>query len=257
MANVGDDVLRNILARLPGKPLLRFRCVSKHWNHLISDPYLMKTRSRRMILLPFPRPLALIDDNVPAQDKAHSMVRIGSPLDHQEEDIEVSIVGTLNGIVLLALTDFSLRCHCQLILYNPLTCALKILEVMDTPVHFIPFVFGFGYGYGDHDLKIVKFYPSIYTTTPQVYKFSDFLILALNLKDMEFSKIKLPRTVEMEVLLLGSVDGCLCLVNKIGDLNFDMWLMKEKCSWLKAHSFRFGGLEGGFRLPDSNSGKTH
>ncbi|KAI3793447.1 hypothetical protein L1987_36066 [Smallanthus sonchifolius] len=81
MENVCDDVLYNILGRLPGKPLLRLRCVSKHWNCLISDPYFMKSRSRRMILLPFtrPRPLVVIDENVAVKDKAHSMVGVHYP----------------------------------------------------------------------------------------------------------------------------------------------------------------------------------
>ncbi|XP_076946910.1 putative F-box protein At1g50880 [Bidens hawaiensis] len=89
--NVGNDILYNILARLPGKPLLRFRCVSKHWNGLISDPYFMKSRSRRMI----------------------------------------------------------------------------------------------------------------------------------------------------HVTLLGSIGGCLCVVNKVDSTRFDVWLMKEEWSWMKAHSFTF------------------
>ncbi|XP_076895276.1 putative F-box protein At4g10190 [Bidens hawaiensis] len=132
--HIGDDVLRNILARLPGKPLQRLKCTSKHWNRLISDPDFMKSRSRRMILLPFPRPLVVIDDNVPIED---SMVRVRSPLEHhhQEEGTQVCIVGTLNdnGIVLLAIYDgWSLR-RCHLILYNPLTCASKTLVVIDLP----------------------------------------------------------------------------------------------------------------------------
>ncbi|KAI3793567.1 hypothetical protein L1987_36186 [Smallanthus sonchifolius] len=159
MANVhiGDDVVRNILVRLPGKSLLRFRCASKHWNHLISDPYFMKSR--------FTQPLALIDDNVAAEDEAHSIVRIG-PLEHQEKDTDISIVGTLN-----------------------VSC---------------------------------------------------IGIVALNVKEMVFSKVKLPYELEPPGFLLGSLDGCLCMVNKTGVIRFDVWLMKEECSWMKAHSFTFG-----------------
>ncbi|PWA44015.1 F-box domain-containing protein [Artemisia annua] len=46
---VPEDILCKILANLPVKPLLQFKCVSKHWNRLISDP---SFRSRSMILLP-------------------------------------------------------------------------------------------------------------------------------------------------------------------------------------------------------------
>ncbi|KAI3799716.1 hypothetical protein L1987_35015 [Smallanthus sonchifolius] len=147
MENVCDDVLYSILGRLPGKPLLRLRCVSNRWNALISDPYFMKSRSRRMILLPYTRPLVAIDEKVPVKDKAHSMVGIHYPL---EKSMVVSIVGTFNGIVLLALTDFYKSLRCELVLYNPLTCASNKLLVMD-PLYQTSFVFGFA------DLKIVRF----------------------------------------------------------------------------------------------------
>uniref|UniRef100_A0A251T6E2 F-box associated interaction domain-containing protein n=1 Tax=Helianthus annuus TaxID=4232 RepID=A0A251T6E2_HELAN len=42
-------------------------------------------------------------------------------------------------------------------------------------------------------------------------------------------------------LLLGSLDGYLCMVNNVtGSFTFDVWLMKEEGVWLKARSFRFG-----------------
>ncbi|XP_076890988.1 F-box protein CPR1-like [Bidens hawaiensis] len=281
MANVSDDILRNILARLPGKPLLRFKSASKHWNRLISDPNFMKSRSRRMIILPFPRPLVVIDDNVPAEDEAHSMVKIPSPFKHripsplayQDEGTEVSIVGTLNGIVLMALTDPKFL-RCKLILYNPLTCVSKV--VMDS-IYQIPYVFGFGYGETPHDLKIVRieFFRNIkqfkcdvfdlktnsWSATPQYvewdfYFWGDLVlfldgflywaplrsgsgILALSVKEMVFSKIKLPDGLDHLIRLLGSIDGCLCVIYKINITTFDMWLMKDNCSWMKAHSFTF------------------
>ncbi|MFS7986843.1 putative F-box domain-containing protein [Helianthus anomalus] len=281
MANVGDNVLHNIFARLPGKPLLRFRCVSKHWNGLISDPYFMKSRSRRMILSPFLRGhLVAIDDHVPAEDEVHTIVRIRSPLEHHGEGTQVvSMVGTFNGIVLLALTD-ELLC-CQLILYNPLTRASKILLVLDGNIYdHPPFVFGFGYGATEDDLKLVSFkvpdYPDRHRykcdvfdlktssrgTSQYLYRHfqfsgdvgmfingflcwtASFVILALNIKEMVFSKVKLPYGIEYaSELLLGSIGGCLCVINKIGTTGFDVWLLKEECTWMKAHSFTFG-LEG-------------
>ncbi|XP_076890982.1 F-box/kelch-repeat protein At3g06240-like [Bidens hawaiensis] len=284
MANIhiGDDILHNILGRLPGKPLLRFRCVSKHWNALISDPCFMRSRSRRMILLPFTRPLVVIDDNVPAEDEAHSMVTIPSPLKH-DEGTHVSVVGALNGIVLLALHDTSLRCH--LVLYNPLTCASKILVAMDRPCSGHPYVFGFGYGVGD-DLKIVRLKTvynridkrlykydvfdlktSLWSGLPYTYLIRDFelsgqaglfvngflywsayfsnkAILALNVKEMVFSKVEAPNGhyFECNGLVLGVLDGCLCMINNSSNTNiaFDLWLMKEEDVWLKIRSFSFG-----------------
>ncbi|KAK9061544.1 hypothetical protein SSX86_018726 [Deinandra increscens subsp. villosa] len=298
MEKLGDDVLYNILARLPGKALLRSRCVSKHWNTLISYPCFMKMRSRRMILLPISRPLAVLDDNVPVIDKANSIVRIRSPLDQQRRQgihVSSSIVGTLkqtNGIVILALTDAKLL-QCQLVLYNPLTCVSKALVVMDIPPSWnrlkvwSPYLFGFG------DDKIVRFdcwnhsNRSMYTwdvfdlktgscsgrtrylrkkdlhfSAEDAGMFVDgFLywavsdddgvfgtILALDVKEMVFSRIKLPvRLKHCAGPLLGSKDddnGCrrLCMVTTIDHIIFDLWVMRRRKEdegasvWSKAHS---------------------
>ncbi|GKD05008.1 F-box domain containing protein [Tanacetum coccineum] len=73
-----DHILYNILARLPAKALLRFQCVSKHWIHLIKDPYLMKLRSRRLVLLSY-KSLVAIDDNVHVEGTTNSVVEVSSP----------------------------------------------------------------------------------------------------------------------------------------------------------------------------------
>ncbi|CAK9182728.1 unnamed protein product [Ilex paraguariensis] len=41
-----DDLLTGILIRLPTKPLLRFKSVSKHWLSLITSPYFYRRRSQ-------------------------------------------------------------------------------------------------------------------------------------------------------------------------------------------------------------------
>ncbi|MFS7937608.1 putative F-box domain-containing protein [Helianthus anomalus] len=91
MPHIPKDIVFNILVRLPKQPILRFRCLSKHWNPLLSDHF-MKSRSRRMILLPT-RPLHTID---------------------------YTNDGTINGIVLVFKDD--------MILYNPFTQAFKIVS---------------------------------------------------------------------------------------------------------------------------------
>ncbi|KAJ4973354.1 hypothetical protein NE237_006528 [Protea cynaroides] len=44
-----EDLMVNILSRLPVKVLSRFRCVCKRWNMLISDPYFVSTHQGRAI----------------------------------------------------------------------------------------------------------------------------------------------------------------------------------------------------------------
>ncbi|PWA29490.1 F-box domain-containing protein [Artemisia annua] len=151
--HISDHILYNILARLPQKSLLRFQCVSKHWNHLIKDPYLMKLRSniRRMILLSHERRLLTTDDTT------NLVVEVSSFLG------PVDILGTFNGIVLLLVKNNTYidnyYVH-QLILYNPVTRVSKILPdspspaVLDNGSHY---TFGFGYDTTTDDLNIVRF----------------------------------------------------------------------------------------------------
>ncbi|RZB41108.1 hypothetical protein D0Y65_055380 [Glycine soja] len=37
-----DELIEEILSRLPVKPLIQFKCVCKGWNSLMSDPYFIK-----------------------------------------------------------------------------------------------------------------------------------------------------------------------------------------------------------------------
>ncbi|XP_076957349.1 uncharacterized protein LOC143632813 [Bidens hawaiensis] len=72
---------------------------------------------------------------------------------------------------------------------------------------------------------------------------SYFGIFALNVRKMVFSDIKPPDGFgfdkRIEVPVLGSIGGCLYVVNMVGSTGFEVWLMKEKCSWMKIHSFNF------------------
>ncbi|XP_015872919.2 F-box/kelch-repeat protein At3g23880 [Ziziphus jujuba] len=47
--DVPDDIVVDILRRLPVKSLVRFRCVSKSWRSLISDPTFVRTHLSRLI----------------------------------------------------------------------------------------------------------------------------------------------------------------------------------------------------------------
>ncbi|XP_058202731.1 F-box/kelch-repeat protein At3g06240-like [Rhododendron vialii] len=50
-----EEILTDILSRLPVKPLCRFKCVSPSWNSLISDPYFVKTHLNRTDTLKNPK----------------------------------------------------------------------------------------------------------------------------------------------------------------------------------------------------------
>ncbi|KAJ9562139.1 hypothetical protein OSB04_007299 [Centaurea solstitialis] len=136
--NIPDEVLDNILSRLSPKPLMRFRCASKHWNRLITD---LNSRSRRMILLCYGR------THLYAFDPKHqNTVKLTYPFEHQI--YKFSIIGTLLGIVLLLLEENIVGPRI-FILYNPLTRATKKLPGLPRPccvTAAIGSIYGFSHG---------------------------------------------------------------------------------------------------------------
>ncbi|KAK1431366.1 hypothetical protein QVD17_07823 [Tagetes erecta] len=77
---------------MPTTPLLRFRGISNHWNRLISDHF-MKSRSRRMILLPaYFQSLQAIDRSV------HTILKLPYPFKNKKSYTDVNIVGSVSGI---------------------------------------------------------------------------------------------------------------------------------------------------------------
>ncbi|KAI3706073.1 hypothetical protein L1987_76326 [Smallanthus sonchifolius] len=144
MHHLPEDIVFDIFIRMPTKPLLQLRCLSKDWNRMIAD-HVTKSKSRRMTILPF-KPLHALDN------KVHSIFKLPSSLNNKESK-HVRLAGTLNGIVLLVLED--------MILYNPLTGAFKIVP---NPPFESSYTrnenYGFGYGTSPDDLKIVRLTPN-------------------------------------------------------------------------------------------------
>ncbi|PWA76407.1 F-box domain-containing protein [Artemisia annua] len=277
--HISDHILYNILARLPQKSLLRFQCVSKQWNHLIKDPYLMKLRSniRRMILFSHGRRLLTTDDTT------NSVVEVSSFFG------PVDILGTFNGIVLLLVNNTFIDqyyVHHRLILYNPVTRVSKILPDSPSPAvldNWSHYTFGFGYDTTTDDLKIVRFrseyyyihdkcdvfsfkknsWENILHTNIQEIQFrlrsmgkylNGFLywtgysklddklaIVALNVKDMVLTKINLPNQFSNDYTPLGTIDGCLHMIDeRVDHMGFNVWVMKEQGvenSWMIRWSF--------------------
>ncbi|KAJ9546163.1 hypothetical protein OSB04_025870 [Centaurea solstitialis] len=153
--NLPDDVIHNILSRLSAKPLMRFKCVSAYWNTQITESYF---KSHRKLLLSGTSLYALKGKN------AYSRVELPSPFETRGHWRKVLVVGTLYGIVVLALEREDAF---QLMLYNPLTreanklpnpprsCCISAGKLR---------AYGFGYGYDatPHDSKIVIGYSKVF-----------------------------------------------------------------------------------------------
>ncbi|KAD4384739.1 hypothetical protein E3N88_24907 [Mikania micrantha] len=267
--HIPDDIICNIVAWLPTKPLVRFfQCVSKYWNRRLCEPNFMKLRSRKMIFLPTYENLKLIDDNVPSDNTSDLIVERCHPFDTKLS--KPNVIGAFSGVVLLAWREY-------FVLYNPFTGATKQLPRLS--MSFGRIARGFGYGATPDDLKIFRICQDY--NTCDVYNFREgswsrlntskyhimylyfkynvghfvngflywiayfrSMLIAINVNDMVISEICLPFQIGSELILnpLGTMDGYLCSLQPITNGGFDMWVMKEENQWSIIYSFQLAGL---------------
>ncbi|XP_071727053.1 F-box/kelch-repeat protein At3g23880-like [Rutidosis leptorrhynchoides] len=263
-----DEIVLRILGRLPTKPLVRFQCVSKHWNRMIKDPYLMKFRSPKHILVSLDNSLHLIENTSNSILNRYCPTEDVCDWDNNYEKL-VFVIGTINGIVVLSLNFFG-----TMILYNPLTSISKKLP--PPPPDDIGHV-SYGLGYITttpddpkivilkHDLvfRVYRFKENSWSswntsqcTSNTCYfdkvgtflngflhwiNYPKYVLTVLDLKDMMLSEIDMPSAFETRgntCTVLGTIDGSLCLLKRRVWCNeqFEMWVMKEhgvKYQWAK------------------------
>ncbi|PIA30532.1 hypothetical protein AQUCO_05500072v1 [Aquilegia coerulea] len=147
MANIPQEIITEILTRVPAKSLLRFRCVSKPWCNLISDSSFIKTHLIRAV--------ERNNMNLFLHSKDQHIYSVDG--DTLNESMEIKnpfhgclIHGSCNGIVCL-------RKENKICLMNPSTREYKILEI-DHREYLLnyPKVYGFGYDDTTEDFKLVK-----------------------------------------------------------------------------------------------------
>lgn len=116
-----QDVVVDLLSRLPVKSLLRFKCVAKPWNSLISSPqfakaHLKRTKEngKRRVLLTGSS-LSSIDHEAYGDENDINDLRVDFNYPMDRTPISISnIVGSCDGLVCLFDAD-------SLILWNPST----------------------------------------------------------------------------------------------------------------------------------------
>ncbi|KAE9449164.1 hypothetical protein C3L33_18939, partial [Rhododendron williamsianum] len=121
-----DEIILWILSKLPAKSLLRFRCVSKHWSYLISDPsFKFSVQRQQVVVVPttyHPRySIRMIDDEASVMElpKPKALVDI-------ESICGMRIRGSCNGFLLLNAGN-------ELFLWNPMTRCSKKGKVESGP----------------------------------------------------------------------------------------------------------------------------
>ncbi|XP_043693194.1 F-box protein CPR1-like [Telopea speciosissima] len=156
--NLPEDLIADILSRLPVKSLLRFRCVSKPWCALITDPAFVKMHLNRSLATNSNLNLILINSsfNLYSVDldawEQQAAVKLHLPL--KSPNYKAKIVGSCNGLLCISYSDD------DIFLWNPSTRRHQKLPI--TPIEF-PFdnrlryiVYGFGYDSTSDDYKLVR-----------------------------------------------------------------------------------------------------
>ncbi|XP_058202753.1 F-box/kelch-repeat protein At3g06240-like [Rhododendron vialii] len=156
-----QEILTDVLSRLPVKLLCRFKCVSPSWKTLISSPYFAKTHLNRTKTLKNPKnpnkKILLMADDLYSVDLAHTnptATKLSIPPAEQRLQHQVRVVNSCDGLVLL-----SIRCGSELILLNPSTRECKKLPaftcVVDSANYIDSNLYGVGYDSSTDDYKVV------------------------------------------------------------------------------------------------------
>ncbi|XP_061366395.1 F-box/kelch-repeat protein At3g23880-like [Gastrolobium bilobum] len=152
---VPQEMLIEILLRVPVKSLVRFKRVCKSWQSLISDPCFAtshfefsRARTNRVLFFkPSDSNIRSMDLDASFDDHDDSVsasLKLGFL--HPKHDFPVRIMGSCRGFVLL-------DCHQNLYIWNPSTGVHKKISVSNSLNE--KFLYGFGYDSSKDDYLIV------------------------------------------------------------------------------------------------------
>ncbi|CDP17261.1 unnamed protein product [Coffea canephora] len=154
MSDVPQDILEEMLSRLPVKPLLRFRCVSKQWKAIIDSPEFIRlhiaqsleTRSHHSVIL---RHSYLHSADFESLNRTNRAIfeELNHPL--KTPDYKTEILGSCNGLLCLMNTEE------DIILWNPSTRRYQKLPLTETELPGEG-IYGFGYDCVSDDYQVVK-----------------------------------------------------------------------------------------------------
>lgn len=162
--NLLPEIIFEILSRLPVKSLLRFRCVSKSWRSLISQPEFVKAHlsrasmnpdytHHRLLLKCFSRPdyaLKSCSLYTVLQEHNDTAVDLDYPL-RASNSCALRIYGLCNGLVCIGIERI-------VFLWNPSTGKSKRLPIVERGTRGMSY--GFGYEKSTDDYMVVGFFPS-------------------------------------------------------------------------------------------------
>ena len=160
------ELITDILCRLPVKSLMKFKCVCKPWNSLISDRKFARKHFRMSTMNPN---LILTSKNYSPPEVSHPVYPLRSIFANVTTDAKQikfplnspsnfhhsigGIIGSCDGILCFAAKDSENR-YIQFVLWNPATRKYNILPSLGTSKNRAT-VYGFGYDRFADNYKVV------------------------------------------------------------------------------------------------------
>ncbi|KAE8021746.1 hypothetical protein FH972_007611 [Carpinus fangiana] len=179
-----EDLLLEILSRLPVKSLMRCKCVSKSWYALVTNPSFITKHLKTSHNLN--RGAAILRlggglDQLRLSTLSNETLEVSGDVDisqfFQDEVSVVSMFGPCNGILCLSGTRWKKRDghidYDRLVLWNPATRESKILAPFPRkPKIYSVSHLGFGFDPKTNDYKVVRIMNFGYHCKVQVYHLS-------------------------------------------------------------------------------------
>ncbi|KAI9193903.1 hypothetical protein LWI28_001163 [Acer negundo] len=265
-----QEIVIDILSRLPVKSLCRFKCVSKSWLALTTDPLFVKlhldrTKIHKIMLAS--RSLYSIDHETTPINEEVVSVQLDFPLKKNHTSDFVQIISSCNGLLCIMPEPE------VFFVINPSTREYKRVQDFQNPTLSSlsdQSVYGFGYVQSIDDYKFVKYVCGstvcVFSLKNNSWKFvedsrykcqlcvpgtplngaihwvlkhqdGDCVIAAFDLVEERFKDLPLPDALtSFGVLSTGVLEGRLC-VQHHQDMNVkQFWVMKEygvKESWTR------------------------
>nr|WRO64597.1 MYB transcription factor protein [Rosa persica] len=138
--HIPEDIIMDILSRLPVKSLIRFRCVSKCWRSIVSDPQLAKLQFQ-------------VTSEKKTQSQNRLLPKLTGPFEHRDRISHGEVRGSCNGLVCVATP----RSVSPLYIWNPSTgFSLKLPGFSNNETNCSQISYcGFGYFPATDDYKVL------------------------------------------------------------------------------------------------------
>ncbi|KAL6221262.1 hypothetical protein ACLB2K_009013 [Fragaria x ananassa] len=264
-----DDVIAEILVRLPVKSLIRFRCVCKSWRALISAPYFVNRHLRRVttglnknrcnLLLPGTSLKSVDYDKLLKYFKIGDLQfdypvfvfrnlaellfesNVGVDLNDWPENIvpkySLQIYGSCNGLICVELN------YVNILVWNPYTGESKLLPKPNVCNDVTTDMYGFGYDSSSGDYKGCLLNEALHWVQLEWEDWEYIVgakIVSFDLAEEKFEEmVQFPDPLsECEECYcsvgIGVIEDCLTVCIEPNESDLSIWMMKEygvKESW--------------------------